>query len=87
MVKLTEEQRAALQQRPEGITCEDAVTQRVYFLVDADLHQRAMQALQQVEDIAAIQQGIADMEAGRMMSIEESRARTEQALARLSELA
>lgn len=83
MVKLTEEQRAALQQQPEGVACEDAVTQRLYFLVDAELHQRAMDALRQVQDLTAIQQGISDMEAGRMMTVEESRARTEEALSRL----
>lgn len=83
MVKLTEEQRAALQQQPEGVACEDSVTQRLYFLVDAELHQRAMDALRQVQDLTAIEQGISDMEAGRMMSVEESRARTEEALSRL----
>jgi len=85
MVKLTEEQLAALKQQPEGVACEDAVTQRLYFLVDAELHQRAMDALRQVQDLTAIQQGISDMEAGRMMSIDESRARTEEALSRLQQ--
>ena len=83
MVKLTEEQRAALAQQPEGIPCEDSVTQRQYFLIDAELHQRAMDALRQVQDLAAIQRGVDDMSAGRTMSLAQSRARTEETLTRL----
>jgi predicted transcriptional regulator len=87
MVKLTEEQRAALRQHPDGIPCEDTVTQRIYFLVDAEVHRRAMEALQRQEDEdkAAIERGLADADAGRTMTLEESQARTDAALSRLSE--
>jgi len=68
---LSDEQRRALDQEPEGIVVEDSQTQKVYFLTDADLHQRAMEALQKQENHAAIQAGIDDMEAGRVIPLEE----------------
>ena len=83
MVKLTDEQRAALKASPDGIECEDTQTRRLYCLVDAEVHRRAMLALQQMQDVAAIQQGITDMEAGRVMTIDESRIRVQDVLSRL----
>lgn len=68
---LSDEQRQALNQEPEGVLVEDAQTQKIYFLTDADLHQRAMDALRRQEDRAAIQAGIDDMEAGRVIPLEE----------------
>ncbi len=64
--RLSDEQRRALDQQPEGIEVEDGQTQKVYFLTDAEVHRRAMQALQRQEDRDAIQAGIEDMEAGRV---------------------
>jgi len=63
---LSDEQRQALDQQPEGIEVEDGQTQKVYFLSDAEVHRRAMQALQRQEDHDAIQAGIDDMKAGRV---------------------
>jgi predicted transcriptional regulator len=68
---LSDEQRQALDQQPEGIEVEDTQTQKVYFLTDAELHRRAMQALRRQEDHDAIQAGIDDMEAGRVMPLAE----------------
>lgn len=68
---LSEEQRQALSQQPEGIEVEDQQTQKVYFLTDAQLHRRALQALQRQEDHDAIQAGIEDMQAGRVVPYEE----------------
>lgn len=68
---LSDDQRRALDQQPDGIEVEDQQTQRVYVLTDAHLHRRAMQALQKQEDNAAIQAGIDDMEKGRVLSFEE----------------
>ena len=73
MVKLTEEQRAALQQHPDGVACEDAASQRTYFLVDSDIHQRAMQALKQQQDLQAIREGIAQMQSGGGTRIADAR--------------
>ena len=61
---LSDEQRRALDQQPEGIEVQDDQTQKVYFLADADQHRRAMQALQQQEDWDAIQQGLKEREQG-----------------------
>jgi len=68
---LSDEQRRALDQKPEGIVVEDDQTQKIYFLTDAQLHERAMDALRRQEDHAAIQAGIDDMEAGRVVPYEE----------------
>ncbi|MBT5019482.1 hypothetical protein N8590_02535 [bacterium] len=72
MVKLTAEQRVALQEHPEGVACEDTETQRVYFLVDSEIHQRAIQALKRQQDREAIAEGLADMEAGRVVPLDQA---------------
>lgn len=41
---------------------------RLYFVIDSDLYEKAMRALQAREDLAAIEEGIKDMEAGRTES-------------------
>jgi len=68
---LSDEQRRALHQQPDGIEVEDQQTQKVYFLADAEMHRRAMQALQKQEDRDAIQGGIDDMQAGRVEPYEQ----------------
>ena len=68
---LSDEQRRALGQHPDGIEIEDDRTQKVYVLTDAELHRRAMEALRKQEDAQAIQAGIDDMEAGRVVPFEE----------------
>jgi predicted transcriptional regulator len=68
---LTEEQREALALQPDGIEVEDPETRKVYVLADAELHRRALEALANQEDREAIQAGIADMEAGRVLPFEE----------------
>lgn len=73
MVKLTDEQIAAIQQSPNGVSCEDATTHRVYFLVDEQIHRRAMQALKQQQDLEAIRKGIAQMEAGGGTRLQDAR--------------
>lgn len=71
MTKLSEDQRRALRDCPEGPVCiEDEQTRKQYVLVDQDLHARAMHALRQQEDLAAIQAGIEDLEAGRFVTLE-----------------
>ncbi|HQX51671.1 MAG TPA: hypothetical protein PLR25_17260 [Planctomycetaceae bacterium] len=73
MVKLTEEQSAALQQSPDGITCEDMLSRRTYVLVDEQVHLRAMSALKQQQDLEAIRRGVAEMEAGGGTPLQEAR--------------
>jgi hypothetical protein len=64
--KLTNEIRLAMCEHPgEPVTVEDDQTQKVYVLVEQDLHQRAMAALRrQEDDFASLQRGIDQMEAG-----------------------
>jgi predicted transcriptional regulator len=74
--KLSEEQRQALRDHPSGpILVEDEQTRQRYVLIDQGLHDRAMQALRHQEDLAAIQAGITDMEAGSVVAFEEVDAR------------
>ena len=71
--KLTDEMRKALQKQPAGpVEIPDDETQRVYVLIDAELHQRAMTALQQQQDWESIQRGIAEADAGNTMPLEEA---------------
>ena len=71
--KLSEDQRRALSERPCGpVQVEDDQTHKFYVLVDLQLHERAMEALRQQDDLAAIQAGIDDMEAGRIVTLEEA---------------
>ncbi len=69
--KLTPEQREALDHSDGPVPVEDEKTHRVYFLVD----QLTFTNLQQQEDVAAIREGIADMEAGRVAPLNEVMAR------------
>ena len=73
MVKLTDEQRAALQEHPEGVLCQDDATSRVYCLVDRELHEKAMRALKQQQDLDAIRRGVADMQSGNGTPLNEAR--------------
>jgi predicted transcriptional regulator len=68
---LTNEQREALLAEPTGIEVEDAQTNKLYVLADAELHRQALQALNDLKDREAIRAGIADMEAGRVVAFEE----------------
>lgn len=54
------------------VPIEDERTREIYYLVDQRTHRQAMEALHRQEDIAAIQAGIDDMEAGRVISLEEA---------------
>jgi hypothetical protein len=65
--KLTAEQREALGHSNGLVPVEDDQTNRLYFLVDP----KTLEALKRQEDLAAIQAGIDDMEAGRVISLEE----------------
>jgi predicted transcriptional regulator len=70
-LKLSLEQREALDRSDGPVAVEDERTHRRYFLVD----ETTFQSLQQQEDLAAIRAGIADMEAGRVSPLDEVVAR------------
>lgn len=64
--KLNQELSDALHASENPLSVIDPSTNRVYVLVDYDTHQQAMAALERQRSVASIQQGIDDMEAGRM---------------------
>ena len=75
-LNLSDEQRQAPDENDGSpVPVRDEQSRRVYFLVDQNIHERAMEALQQREDLVAISAGIADMEAGRVVPFEEIDAR------------
>jgi len=51
VARLSDEQRAALQQSPDGISCEDVVSRRPYVVVEEKIYRRAMQALKKQQDL------------------------------------
>jgi predicted transcriptional regulator len=69
--KLTPEQREALDRSDGPVAVEDEQTHRVYYLVD----ESTFNSFQHQEDLAALQDGIADMEAGRVVTLDELDAR------------
>ncbi len=75
--KLTQELSAALHARGEGgLEVIDPTTQQTYFLVDGETHRRAMEALRRQQERDAIAQGLAEMEAGDALPIQEARKRS-----------
>ena len=72
--KLTAEQREAINRSGGPVAVEDDTTHRLYFLIDAS----TLAALQRQQDLDALREGIADMEAGRVAPLQEvvSRIRT-----------
>jgi predicted transcriptional regulator len=70
--RLTNELREALvASHGEPVPVVDDRTHKVYAIVDQQVLERAMKALKQQEDAAAIQAGIDDMEAGRLRPLAE----------------
>lgn len=79
--KLTKELAAALHATGEGkLEVVDPETSRLYLIVDSETHRRAMEALQRQQDRDAIAQGIAEMEAGEGIPLDEARRLTRQRL-------
>jgi predicted transcriptional regulator len=74
--KLTPEQREALARTTGPLPIMDEKTHRMYFLVDASV----LASLQGQEDTAAIRDGIGDMEAGRVVPLDEVLARIHKSL-------
>ena len=73
--KLTREQLEALDQSGGPVAVEDERNCRRYFLVD----EATFQSLRQQEDLAAIREGLEDVEAGRVAPLDDvmSRIRTQ----------
>jgi hypothetical protein len=72
VTKLSKELAAALHATGETeLEVVNPETARTYFLVDRETHLRAMEALRRQQDRDAIARGIAEMEAGEGVSIDE----------------
>ena len=69
--KLTDEMRQAILAGNGQAEIEDDQTDKVYVITDQDTHRQAMEALQRQQDFDAIAEGIADIEAGRVIPFEE----------------
>lgn len=69
--KLSEEMREALRQTGSSVDVLDEQSHKLYVLTERDVFVRAMRALQAQEDYAAIKQGIAAVEAGNVLTLEE----------------
>jgi len=72
MMKLTREQTEEAVRNPEGVECEGDGTEKVFIIVDADVLRRMKEVLYRKDVHESIAVGIADMEAGRMMTAEEA---------------
>jgi hypothetical protein len=71
--KLTKELAAALHATGDHeLEVVDPDTSRVYFIVESEMHRQAMNALRRQQDRDAIAQGIAEMEAGQGIPLEEA---------------
>ena len=57
----------------ESLEVVDPDSNRIYVLVEGDVHRQAMNALRRQRDRDAIAQGIAEMEAGEGIPIDEAR--------------
>lgn len=71
MIKLTREQTEQAVQHPEGVPCQGDGVDTMFVIVDANVL-RLMQEVLSRSDLAAIQAGIIDMEAGRMQPAEDA---------------
>jgi predicted transcriptional regulator len=71
ILKLSDELRASLAQSKGPIEIRDHRTKKVYVIAERSFFERALRALEAVEDRAAIQAGIDDMKAGNVFTLEE----------------
>lgn len=74
--KLNEElQKALSAQGGAPLEVEDPQTQKIYVLIEQSLHEKAMNALQQQEEINSIRSGIEAEEQGKVSTLEDVDAR------------
>lgn len=66
--KLTAEQRDALRSLPGPVPVHDEVSQETYYIVDA----ATAKAARKQEDLAAILEGFADIQAGRISTLDDA---------------
>ena len=69
--KLNDELRQALQEQGGTVKVQDDQTHQMYVLTESGFFKRAVQALQEQEDHAAIQAGIDAMEKGKVLTLDD----------------
>ncbi|MEQ9410953.1 MAG: hypothetical protein RIK87_24795 [Fuerstiella sp.] len=72
MIRLTREQTAEAVRHPDGVECQGDGTDKTFILMDTDVVRQLRHALYRKDVHAAISAGIADLEAGRMMTAQEA---------------
>ena len=65
-------QRAVDAVSPQPLRAEHEPSHKVYFIYNEEMHERASMALQEQNDLDAIQAGLDDMEAGRVTPVAEA---------------
>lgn len=68
---LTDEQRKAISESPEGCVVRDPQSGETYVLTSLKRFDTAMKALKQLEDLKSIQQGLRELESDQGMSVDE----------------
>jgi len=71
MIKLTREQTEEAARHPNGVECQGDGIEKTFVIVDVDVMRQMQDALAR-NDLAAIQAGIDDMEAGRIQPAAEA---------------
>ena len=71
MIRLTREQTEQAVQHPDGVPCQGDGVDKMFVIVDADVMEQMREAISR-SDLAAIQAGINDMEAGKSQPAEEA---------------
>lgn len=72
MIRLTREQTQAAEQHPGGIRCEGEGSAKTFILVEEDVMEQMKRALYRQDVLGSLAAGIADLKAGRTMSLEEA---------------
>ncbi len=72
MIKLTREQTEEAARHPDGVECQGDGTEKTFVILDAEVLRRLRNDLYSKEVHESIAAGIADMEAGRMMTAQEA---------------
>jgi hypothetical protein len=70
MIKLNKEQSAEATRHPEGVECRLEGNEKLFIIVDADVHARMKTAFYQKDVRASIAAGLADMEADNGLPLE-----------------
>lgn len=75
MIKLTREQTEAVVQHPDGVECQGDGTNKTYILMDVEVAQRMRKSVYHTDVCEAVAEGMADVRAGRVMSVNDAQER------------